>query len=76
MSYFVSFSLLGFTFVIKLRSFDFESHYNSLIFSDKKIYIASDLNISRRKMSAFVSFPLLMLTFDFEFSILNVTEIL
>ena len=62
MSYFVSFSLLGFTFVIKLRSFDFESHYNSLIFSDKKIYIASDLDISRRKMSAFVSFPLLMLT--------------
>ena len=34
MSDFVSFLLFGFTLVIKLRSFDFESHWNTLIFSD------------------------------------------
>ena len=36
MSDFVSFPLLGFTLVIKLRNFDFESHWNTLIFFDKK----------------------------------------
>ena len=34
MSDFVSFLLFGFTLVIKLRNFDFESHWNALIFSD------------------------------------------
>ena len=38
MSDFVSFPLFGFTLVIKLRNFDFESHWNTLIFFDKKIY--------------------------------------
>ena len=37
-----------FTLVKKLRSFDFKSHWNTLIFLDKK-YIRSDLNISHRK---------------------------
>ena len=32
MSDFVSFTLFGFTLVIKLRNFDFESHSNTLIF--------------------------------------------
>ena len=32
MSDFVSFQLFGFTLVIKLRNFDFESHSNSLRF--------------------------------------------
>ena len=38
MSDFVSFPLFGFTSVKKLRNFDFESHRNTLIFLDKKIY--------------------------------------
>ena len=38
MSDFVSFPLFGFTLVIKLRNFDFESHWNTLIFFDKKRY--------------------------------------
>ena len=36
MSDFVSFTLSGFTLVIKLRNFDFESHSNTLIFFDPK----------------------------------------
>ena len=36
MSDFVSFLLFGFTVVIKLRNFDFECHWNALIFFDKK----------------------------------------
>ena len=35
---FVSFPLLGFTLVIKLRKFDFGSHWNTLIFFAKKRY--------------------------------------
>ena len=38
MSDFVSFPLFGFTLVIKLRNFDFESHGNTLTFFDKKRY--------------------------------------
>ena len=38
MSDFFSFSLFGHTLVIKLRSFDFESHSTTLIFFDKKRY--------------------------------------
>ena len=38
MSDLVSFPLFGFTLVIKLRNFDFESHLNTLIFFDKKRY--------------------------------------
>ena len=33
---FVSFLLLGFTLVIKVKNFDFESHWNALIYFDKK----------------------------------------
>ena len=64
--------MFGFTLVIKLRNFDFESHWNTLIFFDKKD-MTSDLNISHGKMSDFVGYPLLGLTlviklrnFDFE----------
>ena len=35
---FASIPLLGFTLVIKLINFDFESHWNTLIFFDKKLY--------------------------------------
>ena len=35
---FVSFSLFGFTSVIKLRNFDFENHCSTLIFFNKKVY--------------------------------------
>ena len=35
---FVSFPFFGFTLVIKLGSFDFESQGNTLIFFDKKRY--------------------------------------
>ena len=34
---FVGFPLLGFTLVIKLRNFDFESHRNTLIFLIKNV---------------------------------------
>ena len=72
LSNFVSFPLFGFTLVIKLRNSDFESHWNALIFLDKK-YMTSDLNMPHGKMADFVSFPLLGFTlvikvrnFDFE----------
>ena len=45
MSNFVSFLLPELYLVIKLRSFDFENHYNNLIFFDKK-KMMSDLNMS------------------------------
>ena len=54
---FVSFLLFGFPSVLKLGNFDFESHWNTLIFLIK-IYMTSDLNMSHGKMSGFVSFPL------------------
>ena len=38
MSDFVSLLLLGFLSVTKLRHFDVESHWNTLIFLDKKVY--------------------------------------
>ena len=57
MSDFVSFSLFGFTSVIKLRNFDFENHSNTLIFLIKEC-MTSDLNRSNGKMFDFVSFPL------------------
>ena len=71
MSDFVSSSLFGFTLVIKLRNFGFESHWNTLVFFDKKNMV-SDLNMSLGKKSDFISFPLFALTFviklrDFDF---------
>ena len=36
MSYFVSFPFFGFTIVIKLRNFNFESHQNTSMFFDRK----------------------------------------
>ena len=57
LSDFVSFPLFGFTLVIKLKNFDFESHLNTFIFLIKKD-IVSDLNMPNAKMSDFVSFPL------------------
>ena len=72
MSDFVSFPLFGFVLVIELRNFDSDSHWNTLIFFDKKD-TASELNISRWKMSDLLSFPFLGFTlviklrnFDFE----------
>ena len=55
MSDFVSFSLFGFTLVIKLRNVGFESHWNSLICFDKK---GLRFDMVRGKMSGFVSIPL------------------
>ena len=55
MSNLVSFPLFVLTLVIKLRSFDFKSHLNSLIILIKEI---SDLNMSYEKMSGFLSSPL------------------
>ena len=40
MSDFVSFPLFGFTLVVKLRNFDFESHWNILIIFGKERYCA------------------------------------
>ena len=42
MADFVSFPLSGFTLVIKLRNFDFESHWNTSIFFDKKFDVRFD----------------------------------
>ena len=75
MPYFVSFSLFGFTSVMKLRNFDFENHWNILIFFNKKDMTSdlNSLNMSHGKTSDFVSFPLFGFTlvmklrnFDFE----------
>ena len=55
MSDFVWIALFGFTLVMKLRNFDSESCWNTLIFFDKK-GILLDLNISHGKKSDFVSF--------------------
>ena len=49
MSDFASFPLLAFTLVIKLRNFDFESHWNTLIFFDKKMM--SDLIMFCQRLS-------------------------
>ena len=64
--------LFEFTSVIKLRNFNFENHWNTLIFFDKK-YMTSDLNKSHGKMSDSVLFPLFgfdlvikLRNFDFE----------
>ena len=54
MSDFVLLPLLGFTLVIKLRNFYFESHWNAFIYFDKKKYMLSDLNMSHGKVSDFV----------------------
>ena len=51
MSDFVLFPLFGFTLVIKLTNSDFESHWNTLIYFNKKY------------MCDFVKFPLLGFTF-------------
>ena len=57
-SNFDSFSPFGFTLVITLSNFDFESHLNTLIILIKKD-VASDLmNMSQGRMYDFVSFPL------------------
>ena len=55
---YISFLLFQFTLVRNLRNFNFESHWNTLIFFNKK-YMTSDLNMSNVKMADFVSFPLL-----------------
>ena len=61
MSDFVSFPLSGFTLSHKIQKFRFESHWNTLIYFDKKDML-SDLNMSHGKMSDFVSFPLFTFT--------------
>ena len=72
MSDFISFSLFGFTLVVKLRNFNFKSHWDILIFLTKK-NMASDFNMSHEKMFHFVAFSFLGFTlviklrnFDFE----------
>ena len=57
MSDFVSFLLVGFSLVLKFRNFNFETHWNILIFFDKKD-IMSDLNMYDGKIADFVSFSL------------------
>ena len=46
MSNFASFPLFGFTLVIKLRSFDFESYWNILIFFIKNNGVRFDYVLS------------------------------
>ena len=54
---FASFSLFGFTLVIKLRNFDFEINWDSLVFFYRED-MTSDLNMAHEKMFDFVSFLL------------------
>ena len=68
---FLPFPWFGFTLVIELRHFDFESHWNTLILFDKKTHDVKYM--SHEKTSDFVSFPLFGFTliitlrnFDFE----------
>ena len=72
---FVSFSLFGFTLVLKPRNFDFESHWNTLeIFFDKKMM--SDLNKFCQTVSDLVQASLFELNFGNKFSnVLNFIEI-
>ena len=55
MSAFASFPLFGFTLIIKLRNFNFDSHLDTLMLFDKKD-MRSHLYVSHGKMSDFVSF--------------------
>ena len=55
MSDFVSFPLFGLTLVIKLINFDFQSHWSTLIFFDKKD-MTPDLNISHGKIPDYSHF--------------------
>ena len=57
----VSLPLFGLTVVIKLRNFDFGSHWNTLMHFDKTKML-SDLNMFHGKISHFVSFPLFRFT--------------
>ena len=54
---FVSFLLFGFSLAVKLKNFDFGSHWNTLRFFEKKDMML-DLNMSHGKMSDFVLVPL------------------
>ena len=70
---FVSYSLLGFTLAIKLRNFDFESLWNTLIFYFDQSKCNVRFKYVQWNMSDVVSFPLFgftlvikLRTFDFE----------
>ena len=53
---FVSFPFFELILVTKLRNFDYESPFNTLMFSYEKD-MSSDLNIFQEKIWNFVSFP-------------------
>ena len=63
MSDFVLFPLFRFTLVIKLRNFDFESHWNTLIYFDKKRYAVRFKYVPWKDVwFCFISFPLFRFT--------------
>ena len=69
---FISLYLIVLTFAMRLKSANYKSHWNILVFYNQW-KITSDLNMSHRKMSDFVSIPLFGFTlviklrnFDFE----------
>ena len=66
LSDFVSFLLLEFTLVIKVRNVDSKSHGNTVIFFDKK-HMRLYLNMPHGKMSDIVSPPLFRLTLVIKF---------
>ena len=61
MSDFVSFSLFGFTFFLKVRNLDFDTHWNTLFFDKKTM---SDLNMSCQAMSDLDYASFFVLNFD------------
>ena len=60
MSGFVSIRLFGFTLVIKLKNFDFESHLNTLILSDKKNRVIFEYVLSNVSFFSYLDFSALL----------------
>ena len=48
MSGFLSVPFFGFTLVLKLRNFNSESHWNTLIFFDKKVMLDENMSYQTR----------------------------
>ena len=60
---FISLYLIVLTFAMRLKSANYKSHWNILVFYDQW-KIMSDLNMFHRKISDFVSIPLFGYTLD------------
>ena len=75
MSDFVPFPLFRFALVIKLRNFDFEGHWNTLIFFDKKNDAGFDYVMSNCQIWFKFCCLSKILTLSLEIRILNLIKI-